>query len=88
VQNILQGRFSLHSKDEHPENTALQNEADGELWCAVRSLDIKHRLPVVLRYYHDLPVNDIAVMLDIPTGTVHSRLNHAREKLRTLLKGE
>jgi RNA polymerase sigma factor, sigma-70 family len=88
VQHILQGLFSLQSKDERPENTTMQKEADGELWCAICSLDAKHRLPVVLRYYHDLPVTDIAVMLDIPTGTVHSRLNHAREKLRTLLKGE
>jgi RNA polymerase sigma-70 factor, ECF subfamily len=88
VQQILQSLFHLHNEDEHPESTAMQNEADAELWCAIRTLGDKHRIPVVLRYYHDLPVADIADMLDIPPGTVHSRLNHARGKLRTLLKEE
>jgi RNA polymerase sigma-70 factor (ECF subfamily) len=86
VQQILQSLFHLYSGDEHPESAMMQNEADAELWCAIRSLDDKHRIPVVLRYYHDLPVADIAAILEIPPGTVHSRLNHAREKLRTLLK--
>jgi RNA polymerase sigma-70 factor (ECF subfamily) len=88
VQQILQSLFHLHSEDTHPESTIMQIEANTELWCAICSLDDKHRIPVVLRYYHDLPVTDIAAMLDIPPGTVHSRLNHAREKLRTLLKEE
>jgi len=88
VRQILQGLFHLRSEDEHPESTAMKNEADAELWRAIRSLNDKHRIPVVLRYYHNLPVADIADMLDIPPGTVHSRLNHAREKLRTLLKEE
>ena len=66
----------------------MKNESDAELWNAIRSLDDKHRIPIVLRYYHDLPVADIADNAQIPPGTVHSRLNHAREQLRTLLKEE
>jgi len=88
VQQILQSLFHLHSEVEQPENNTIQNEADADLWCAIRTLNDKLRIPVVLRYYHDLPVVDIAAMLNIPPGTVHSRLNHAREKLRTLLKEE
>lgn len=86
LQQILQSLFHLRGEGEHPERTTMQNEADAELWCAVRTLDDKHRIPVVLRYYHDLPVTEIAAILDIPPGTVHSRLSHAREKLRALLK--
>ncbi len=66
----------------------MRDESDAELWNAIRALDDKHRIPVVLRYYHDLPIADIATMLNIPPGTIHSRLNHAREKLRALLKEE
>lgn len=88
VQQILQGLFHLHSEDEHPERSAMQNEADAELWRAICTLNDKHRIPVVLRYYHNLHVADIAAILDIPPGTVHSRLNHARKKLRMLLKEE
>ncbi len=88
LQQILQSLFHLRGEVEHPEKTAMQNQADAELWNAIRALDEKHRIPVVLRYYHDLPIADIAAMLNIPPGTVHSRLNHAREKLRALLKEE
>lgn len=88
LQQILQSLFHLRGEVEHPEKTAMQNQADAELWCVIRRLDEKHRIPLVLRYYHDLPIADIAAMLNIPPGTVHSRLNHAREKLRALLKEE
>ena len=86
LQQMLQNLLSREPT--HPEKQALQNESDAALWHAVRALDDKHRIPVILRYYHDLPVADIAEMLGIPIGTVHSRLNHARERLRMLLKEE
>ena len=86
LQQMLQSLF--RHEQAHPEREAVQNEVDAALWQAIRLLDDKHRLPIILRYYHDLSVADIAKMLGIPSGTVHSRLNHAREKLRTLLKEE
>jgi RNA polymerase sigma-70 factor (ECF subfamily) len=69
-----------------PEQITLQTESDREVWRAIRSLDEKQRLPVILRYYHDYPVAEIAALLQIPEGTVHSRLNKAREILRQALK--
>ena len=91
VQQILQNLFAQEQayperRRRDPEKEAVQNETDAALWQAILVLDDKHRIPVILRYYHDLPVADIANMLGIPSGTVHSRLNHAREQLRALLK--
>lgn len=86
VQNILQTVFHTQGRETHPEEQAIQQEADSALWNAVRGLDEKHRLPVILRYYHDLPIADIAVLLHVPQGTIHSRLNIARERLRNVLK--
>jgi RNA polymerase sigma-70 factor (ECF subfamily) len=88
LQQMLKSLFHLRSEDELPEKTAIKNEADIEVHNAIRTLDDKHRIPLVLRYYHELPVADIAAILDIPPGTVHSRLNQARTKLRLLLKEE
>jgi RNA polymerase sigma-70 factor (ECF subfamily) len=84
LRQILQSLF--RSDQTGPESEAIQHEADSALWQAVRALDEKHRIPVILRYYHDLPIDEIAEMLGVPIGTVHSRLNHARERLRTQLK--
>jgi len=53
------------------------------VWQAVSRLSGKLRAVVVLRYYWGLPYAEIAHILDIPLGTVKSRLNLA---LRTLRK--
>jgi RNA polymerase sigma-70 factor (ECF subfamily) len=68
------------------EENAIKNESGEALWRAIRSMDEKHRIPVVLRYYHDLSVAEIASILQIPEGTVHSRLNTARKQLHSVLK--
>jgi RNA polymerase sigma-70 factor (ECF subfamily) len=54
---------------------------DPALWQAVRALDERLRLPVILRYYHDFPVAEIARLLHMSEGTVHARLDAAREKI-------
>lgn len=68
----------------HPasvEQAAQRHAEDAALWAAVDALDEKHRLPVILRYAHDLPVSEIAQALGISEGTVHSRLHYARRAL-------
>jgi len=68
------------------EEGAIQNESNEALWRVIHGMDEKHRIPVVLRYYHDLSVAEIAHILQIPEGTVHSRLNTARRQLHGILK--
>jgi len=48
---------------------------------AVRHLDVEHRLVIALRYFQDLKVDELAAILDVPSGTVKSRLNRALAKL-------
>jgi len=52
------------------------------IWKAMKSLHGKHSLVVILRYFHELPYEEIAQILDIPVGTVKSRLNTAIKTLR------
>lgn len=70
----------------HPEDILIRGETRMTVRRAVKALDEKHRLPVVLFYDHELPVNEIAQALDLPVGTVLSRLHTAREKLRRVLQ--
>jgi RNA polymerase sigma-70 factor (ECF subfamily) len=87
LTEVLQNLWPWHPVEASSlEQTAIQNESDAAVWRAIHSLDEKQRLPVILRYYHDYPVAEIAALLQIPEGTVHSRLNKARETLRQVLK--
>jgi RNA polymerase sigma-70 factor (ECF subfamily) len=52
---------------------------------SLESLDERHRLPVVLFYFQDLSYREIAEALDLPIGTVMSRLSRAREMLHDRL---
>jgi len=58
------------------------------MMAAVRSLNGNHRPVIILRYLNDLPYSEIAKALDIPLGTVKSRLNEAIKILRKEFNGE
>jgi RNA polymerase sigma factor (sigma-70 family) len=53
-----------------------------------RQLSIDHRTVVVLHHYLDLPLERVAEILGIPTGTAHSRLHHAMRALRAALEAD
>jgi len=60
--------------------------ADPALQRALTHLSIDHRSVVVLRYFADWSIEQIAETLDIPQGTVKSRLHRAVEQLNNELK--
>ncbi len=53
-----------------------------EMERAFRTLNPDQRVAVVLRFYQDLPVDEIARLVGSPSGTVKSRLHHAMRQLR------
>lgn len=69
----------------HPEEIAIRRDSDARLWQAIQALSEKLRLPIILRYYHDLSIAEIAIILEIKENTVRTRLFNAREQLRTHL---
>jgi RNA polymerase sigma-70 factor (ECF subfamily) len=52
---------------------------------AIADLSPDHRVVVALRYYRDLPVDEIAVRLGVPRGTVQSRLHYALRRLHAAI---
>jgi RNA polymerase sigma-70 factor (sigma-E family) len=52
------------------------------MWDAIQRLPLDRRAVVVLRYWADLPHDEIAELLGCPTGTVRSRLHRALAELR------
>jgi RNA polymerase sigma-70 factor, ECF subfamily len=69
-----------------PEEATIQNEKEAALWRAINQLDERHRIVLVLRYFHELSIAEISEILSVNEGTIHSRLHNAREKLRDALK--
>jgi RNA polymerase sigma-70 factor (ECF subfamily) len=71
-----------------PETVLIEKESVAQLQQAVRSLPEAARSALVLREYGGLSYEEIASVQDVPIGTVMSRLNYARNRLRVLLKAQ
>jgi RNA polymerase sigma factor (sigma-70 family) len=74
--------YELPSRDE---GIAKEVELKNLVELALAQLDEKLRIPVVLNIYSDMDLSEIALALDIPEGTVKSRLFTARQKLKEYL---
>lgn len=68
------------------EHQAMDNMLSNEAWRLVLQLSAKHREIIVLHAHHELSHEEIAALLQVPLGTVKSRLHHARLKLAKLYK--
>jgi len=68
-----------------PETVVLAEERGERVRKAILALPAASRAVLVLREYEGLSYRDIADALRIPIGTVMSRLNYARSRLRQLL---
>lgn len=56
-----------------------------DLTNAINSLSEELRVTTVLFYFEDMSIKDIALILNIPNGTVRSRLSRARKILREII---
>jgi RNA polymerase sigma-70 factor, ECF subfamily len=70
-------------KSEAPDSRQADQEV---LWQAVHSLSDRQRAVVILRYYWELSYAEVAQILEIPLGTVKSRLDLALKTLRQTLE--
>ena len=69
-----------------PVPLSLPNKMDGEsLIQALRQIDEMFRAPLVLFYLESHSYRDIAEILDLPVGTVMSRLSRGKEMLRRIV---
>jgi RNA polymerase sigma-70 factor (sigma-E family) len=58
-----------------------------EMWTALRQLPPRRRAVIVLRFYADLPLAEIAEVLECRLGTVKSMLHRALAELREVIDG-
>lgn len=79
-RNILRRKPNLPLDEDMP--AAEENQARLDVKLALNRLPEQARLIVMLYYFERWPVKDICALLELPEGTVHSRLSRAREQLR------
>jgi len=70
-----------------PESLVEDRERKQYVWAAIESLSVEHREIVVLVHFDERSYQEVAELLDIPIGTVMSRLYYARRKLAECLGG-
>ena len=86
LRNTLNSLFRIETqKQTLPEEAAIQNGKEAEIWDALNKLDEPFRMVVILRYFHELSIPEISEILSINEGTIHSRLHTARARLRNAL---
>jgi RNA polymerase sigma-70 factor (ECF subfamily) len=66
-------------------DTIIQRD---QLETAIRRLSVDHRTVLVLHHYADIPLERVAQILEIPLGTVYSRLHHAMRGMRAALDAD
>ena len=76
---------SMAATDLEPEEVALAGVARAELTEAFRQLTPVHREVLLLTFVQELSYQETATILDVPVGTVKSRLSNARRALRAIL---
>jgi RNA polymerase sigma-70 factor (ECF subfamily) len=69
-----------------PHDVVLESERQKELSWALARVATLYREPIVLRYGSELSYQEIADILELPVGTVKSRIFVGLEKLRRLLE--
>lgn len=70
------------------ESTAIKNLTKHRLMEKINALPNKHRIPIILYYFEDLDYKESAQTLGVPIGTIKSRLNYAKKKLRIEMEKE
>jgi len=86
--------YSRQAKEEYdpqldnsaaPDVIIEADESKTAVWAAIEKLSYDHREVIVLRHFEDMSYEEIAGLLDVPVGSVMSRLYYARKKLREML---
>jgi len=75
---------NVPASEPSPAEAATQNEVAVQLRRCIEALPEKHRQIILLRFFEDASLPDIANVLGCSVGTVKSRLHHALDKLRQM----
>lgn len=74
-------------KIEHIDDITYEKlEEKIDLYNAIDILEEKYKTPIILQYFHDMEIKEIACILDCNENTVKTNLRRGRERLYRILK--
>jgi RNA polymerase sigma-70 factor (ECF subfamily) len=84
IEDVFESQVSSESGSiPSPEDDALENVLDEDVQRALDALPDEYRMVVILADLEDFSYQEIAEILEIPVGTVMSRLYRARRRLES-----
>ncbi len=87
-KEVLMDEFDAPATYSQPVDTMIKNEEFDRLKKALLTLPEGERVTLILSEYNGLSYEEISDVLDIPIGTVKSRIFRALSRLRNRLKGK
>jgi RNA polymerase sigma-70 factor (ECF subfamily) len=87
-RNSRLSESGLDGRTDSAQNLPPPPDAIPELHDALLRLPDEQRMPIVLHYLAGFSIGEIAQILEVPAGTVKSRMHHARASLATALQDE
>ncbi len=78
----------LNSMIELPSATKREKREEIlDLLEAINRLNEKHKNAIILYYFHDLPISEVAKVMNLPENTVKTYLSRGKERLKKMLGG-
>ncbi|MDR3458051.1 MAG: RNA polymerase sigma factor [Verrucomicrobiae bacterium] len=84
ARDLHQRQENVPSPEPSPAELMTENETTTRLRLCLERLPEPHRQVILLRFFEDASLTEIASVLGCSVGTVKSRLHHALEKLRQM----
>ncbi len=81
-----EGDIELPDTTYDPQLLVDRDEVKEKVWEAFNTLNLKSREIILMRHFQDMRYEEIAQTLDIPIGTVMSRLFHARRQMKKMIE--
>ena len=75
-----------NTRIESVEQTIIQQDADEQLSAAVMGLPVKYREVIYLFYFEELPIKEIAAVLEVNANTVKTRMRKGKDILKKRLE--
>ncbi len=79
-------KSNLYKNEDTPESQMINKELRETINMIVNQLDDKMRIPFLLFYYSQMSIENISKTMDVPVGTVKSRLHNARIYVKNKLE--